>query len=291
MSSIAEDATLEALDFPLLVEALSGWAQTPMGKERLEKTSPLADRCEIEERHAEIAEFRTFMAGGGALSLAPARPLEAALRGSSVAGTVLDFDDMVAVYRTAQVGRDVRRRLAGLDELPGLSAVAETIPDLGPLVAQIEKVFDKDGEVRDSASAELAALRRRKRTVRAKLLASLEQMVKDERLEGVLRDRLVTQRGGRYVVPVRAGRRGALPGVVHDSSSSGQTLYVEPLESVDQQNAVVEVDLAERREVQRLLADLSGHVRAAAGALAATERAIVALDVRQHPLQTIEITQ
>ena len=79
----------------------------------------------------------------------------------------------------------------------------------------------------------------------------------------------------------RAGRRAALPGVVHDSSSSGQTLYVEPLESVDQQNAVVEVELAERREVQRLLADLTGHVRAAAGALAATEQAIVALDARQ----------
>ena len=281
MSGIAGEATLEALDFPLLVQALAGWAQTPMGKERLEKTCPLADRREIEERHAEIEEFRTFMAGGGALSLAPARPLEAVLRGSSVAGTVLDFDDMVAVYRTAQVGSDVRRRLAGLDESPRLSAVAATIPDLGPLISQIEKVFDKDGEVRDSASPELAALRRKKGTMRANLLASLEQMVKGDRLEGVLRDRLVTQRGGRYVVPVRAGRRAALPGVVHDSSSSGQTLYVEPLESVDQQNAVVEADLAERREVQRLLADLSGHVRAAAGALAATEHAIVVLDVRQ----------
>ncbi|MCH7824331.1 MAG: hypothetical protein IH849_05965 [Acidobacteria bacterium] len=281
MSSIAEEATLEALDFPLLVQALAGWAQTPMGKERLEKTEPLADPHEIEERHAEVAEFRAFMEGGAALSLAPARPLETALRGSSVAGTVLDFDDMVAVYRTAQVGQDVRRRLAGLDELPRLSAVGEAMPDLGPLVSQIEKVFDKDGEVRDSASPELAALRRKKRRVRAQLLASLEHMVKSDHLDGVLRDRLVTQRGGRYVVPVRAGRRAALPGVVHDSSSSGQTLYVEPLESVDQQNAVVEVELAERREVQRLLADLTGHVRAAAGALAATEQAIVALDARQ----------
>ncbi len=280
-SSIAEDATLEALDFPLLVQALAGWAQTPMGRERLEKTEPLADPHEIEERHAEVAEFRAFMEGGAALSLAPARPLEAALRGSSVAGTVLDFDDMVAVYRTAQVGCDVRRRLAGLDEFPRLSAVGEAIPDLGSLVSQIEKVFDKDGEVRDSASPELATLRRKKRKLRAKLLQSLEHMVKADHLDGVLRDRLVTQRGGRYVVPVRAGRRSALPGVVHDSSSSGQTLYVEPLESVDQQNAVVEVDLAERREVQRLLADLTGHVRAASGALAATEQAIVALDARQ----------
>ena len=291
MSRIAVDATLEALDFPLLVQALAGWAQTPLGKERLEKTQPLEDLQEIEERHAEIAEFRAFMEGGGALSLAPARPLEEALRGSSVAGTVLDFDDMVAVYRTAQVGRDVRQRLAGLDELPRLSAVGEAMPDLGPLVSQIEKVFDKDGEVRDSASPELAALRRKKRKVRASLLQSLEHMVKGDHLDGVLRDRLVTQRGGRYVVPVRSGRRGALPGVVHDTSSSGQTLYVEPLEFVDEQNAVVEVDLAEGREVQRLLADLTGHVRAAGSALVATEQAIVTLDARQATARFAELME
>ena len=281
MSGIAEAATLEALDFPLLVDALAGWAQTPMGGERLANTAPLATVEAIDERQAEVGEFRAFMEGGAALSLAPARPLETALRAAAIAGTVLDFDEMVAVYRTAQVGRDVRRTLEGRDDLPRLSAVGAAIPELGPLVAQIENVFDEDGEVRDDASPELASLRRKKRKVRAKLLQSLEQMVKGDKLDGVLRDHLVTQRGGRYVVPVRAGRRGALPGVVHDTSSSGQTLYVEPLESVDQQNAVIEVDRAEKAEVHRLLADLTGHVRAAAQALAATEEAITELDTRQ----------
>ena len=130
MSRIAAEATLEALDFPLLVQALAGWAQTPMGTKRLEETEPLEDPQEIEERHAEIAEFRAFMEGGGALSLAPARPLEEALRGSSVAGTVLDFDDMVAVYRTAQVGRDVRRRARA--PFPGIGAASAPASDSAP---------------------------------------------------------------------------------------------------------------------------------------------------------------
>ena len=278
---ISEGATLEALDFPPLLRALTGWAQTPIGRHRLEGLEPGADRGQAEEWLAQIAEFRTFIQRHGTLALAPARPLDAALRAAAIEGTVLDFDEMVAVYRTAQVGRDMAHRLRGIEDLQRLTAIGAGLDDLGALITQIETVFDREGQVKDSASPELAALRRKKGKLRSRLLDSLEQMVKADRLDGVLRDRLVTQRGGRYVVPVRSGKRGALPGVVHDTSSSGQTLYVEPLDSLDQQNAMVEADRAERQEVHRLLADLTGHVRAAAGALARTETAIGDLDARQ----------
>ncbi len=290
MSAVAEGATLAALDFPLVIDALAGQAQTPMGGARLAALQPSADRELVEALQAEVAEFRVFMAAGAALSLAAARPLEAALRAAGVKGTVLDFDDMVAVYRTAQVGQEVRRQLAKVDDLPLLAACGEALPDLGALVAQIERVFDAEGQVRDSASPELASLRRKKRAIRTQVLESLERLVKDDKLDGVLRDRLVTQRGGRYVVPVRSGRRGALPGVVHDASSSGQTIYVEPLETLEQQNAMVEVDRAEQHEVQRLLADLTGHVRAAAGALAQVEEAIGELDALQAKARFAELT-
>jgi len=281
VSAVAESATLAALDVPRLLKALAGQTQTPMGRARLAALQPSTDLGRIEALQAEVAEFRQFMAAGAALSLAAAQPLGAALHGAAIKGTVLAFDDMVAVYRTAQVSEQVRRRLARADDLPLLAALGAGLPDLGALVAQIETVFDKDGQVRDSASPELAALRRKKRRLRGRLLETLENLVKEDKLDGVLRDRLVTQRGGRYVVPVRAGRRGALPGVVHDSSSSGQTIYVEPLASLDQQNAMVEAEHAERHEVQRLLADLTGHVRAAAGALGSAEKSIGELDARQ----------
>ena len=212
MSCIAEDATLEALDFPLLVHVLAGWAQTSMGREQLEKTEPMADLHKIEERQLEVSELRAFMESGTDLSLAAACPLKEVLRMAWIAGTVLNSDDMMAVYRMAKVGQNVRRELAGLDELPRLSAVREAIPDLGSLIEQIEKTFDDEGKVRDSASPELVALRRKKRKARAKLLHSLEQMVKSEPLGRALRDRLVTQRGDRYVVPVRTEHRSILPG-------------------------------------------------------------------------------
>ena len=148
--------------------------------------------------------------------------------------------------------------VGAFDDLPSLEGLGASIPDLGRLVSQIDAVLDEDGEVRDSASPELAALRKKKRKLRARLLDGLEKLVRSDRLDGVLRDRLVTQRGGRYVVPVRPGRRGAIPGVVHDSSSSGQTVYVEPLDSLEEQNALIEVGHGEAQEIQRLRDGLIG---------------------------------
>lgn len=290
MSDVVRPGTLAALDFPGVLRALAGQAQTPMGRARLEALQPTGDAERADALQAEVAELRDFIAAGGALSLGAAQPVEGALRAAAVAGTVLDYDDMVAVYRTAQVAEQVRRRLVRVEEQPLLAALGERLPDLSALVAQIETVFDEDGEVRDAASPELAALRRKKRKMRARVLESLESLVKEDRLDGVLRDRLVTQRGGRYVVPVRSGKRGVLEGVVHDTSSSGQTIYVEPLESLEQQNAMIEVERAEQHEVQRLLADLTGHVRAVARPLGEAERIIAELDARQGKARFAELT-
>jgi DNA mismatch repair protein MutS2 len=289
MNRIADNVTLEALDFPLLVQVLASWAQTSMGREKLKKIKPIADLQKIEERHSEVAELRSYIEDDGALQLAPACSLEEVLRVAGVEGKVLDFGEMMAVYRTVQVGCTVRRQFAGQDRLTRLSAMADSIPDLKLLAEQIEKVFDEEGKIRDSASTELAALRHKKRKLRSTLLHSLEQMVKRDDPRAVLRDRLVTQRGDRYVVPVRAEHRSIFPGVVHDTSSSGQTIYVEPLEFVDQQNALVEFDRQEQEEVQRLLADLTGHIRAVSDALAATEQTIARLDACQAIAQFADI--
>lgn len=291
MSAVAEAATLAALDFAGVLTALAGQAQTPMGRARLEALQPSDDRSTVEKLQEEVAEFRDFMAAGAALSLGPAQPLDTALRAAAVDGTVLDYDDMVAVYRTAQVSERVRRRLTRAEEQPSLARIGAALPELDALVTQVETVFDEDGEVRDTASPELARLRRKKRAMRAKVVESLEGMAKADDLEDVLRDRLVTQRGGRYVVPVRADRRSSLPGVVHDTSSSGRTIYVEPLASLDQQNELVEVDRAERHEVHRLLAELTGHVRAARRALAVAEAAITELDARQAKARFADLTE
>ena len=281
MSAVASAETLRVLDFPLLVDSIAGQTQTVMGRERLLAVTPTTDRDELEDRHRLAAESRAWIASNGPLSLGGAEPLGEHLRQVTVAGTVLETASLLAVARTAKVASAVRRRLAGKSEVPGLAAIAAGIPDLSPLVSQIGDVLDDEGEIKDDASPELVGLRRKKKKLKSRLLDSLEKLVRSDKLDGVLRDRIVTERSGRYVVPVHASRRGALQGVVHDSSSSGQTIYVEPLESVEAQNALVEAEKSEDQEIQRLLAELTAHVSAAADALAAAERAIEEIDALQ----------
>ena len=290
MSPVATPETLRVLDFPVLIEALAGRCQTPMGRERVVALTPLDDLDELRRRHGCVDECRTLLRRDGGVGLSPAQPLQAVLQRAVVAGTVLAAEDLLAAARTARVGQALRRSLAAHADLPALVAIGAAVPDLGPLVKQVATVLDDDGEVRDDASPELAALRRKKRRRRKQLLDGLETLVRGARLDGVVQDRLVTQRGGRYVVPVRAERRSGLEGVVHDSSSSGQTIYVEPLESVEQQNALVETEHAEQQEIQKLFAELTAHVRAAAGALAAAEEAIGGLDFLQGVSRFADLT-
>ena len=219
MSPVATPETLRVLDFPVLIDALAGRCQTPMGRERVVGLTPLDDLDELRRRHRRVDECRTLLGRDGAVGLSPAQPLQAVLERAAVAGTVLASEDLLAAARTARVGQLLRRSLEGLEDLPSLAAIGAAVPDLGPLVKQVATVLDDDGEVRDDASPELAALRRKKRRRRKSLLDGLEKLVRAERLDGVVQDRLVTQRGGRYVVPVRVARRSALEGVVHDSSS------------------------------------------------------------------------
>ena len=291
MAEIASPETLEALDFPTLVDVLAGQSQTPMGRQRLQALVPSADRAALEERHLLVEECRAWCVEHGAVALAPAELLDELLQRAVIAGTVLDAAELLAVLRTARVAGSVREGLGQWrEEAPRLSAIAADVPDLAPLVGQIEAVLDKEGEVRDGASAELARLRRRRRRLRSNVVDALEQLVRSEGAADALQEKLVTRRGGRYVVPVRADKRSALRGVVHDSSSSGQTLYVEPLEVLEQQNSLATVERSEEQEVQRLLAELTGHVRAATEALRAAQEAIAELDALQGLARFAELT-
>jgi len=291
MTEVASDGTLRALDFPPLLEAVAGQAQTPMGAGAILGLTPLADRDRIEERHAEVAECRGYAGQNGYVALASAEPLAGLLETVAVEGTILEPASLLAVGRTARVANMVRDRLATRsDEWPRLSGLGEQIPDLGRLVRQVETVLNEEGEVRDRASPELARLRSRRRRLRSKVMDALEQIVHSSSKDDVLQERLITQRGGRYVVPVRSTKRGSLKGVVHDTSSSGQTLYVEPLAVLEQQNALTEATRAEEVEIQRLLADLTGHVRGAQAALLSAERGISHLDALQGLSRFAEIT-
>ena len=178
----------------------------------------------------------------------------AAARGSVL--TPFELMDVAGLCRAATLARRALTRVA--DDVPLLANIAAGIPDLGPLRVIIEEAIDDQGAVRDSASPELASIRRELIAAHERLQQRLQSLMGSSTLRNALQDTIIVMRDGRYVLPVKADFRGAVRGVVHDTSSSGATLYIEPLAVVDLGNAWRELQVRERHEVERVLRELSG---------------------------------
>ncbi|NKB88673.1 MAG: endonuclease MutS2 [Acidobacteria bacterium] len=150
-------------------------------------------------------------------------------------------------------------------------------------------LLDEDGELRDDASVELRRIRRALRSARRAVRDRLERMTREPALQSALQEFVVTERNGRLVLPVRAGSKDRVPGVVHDTSSSGQTLFIEPLGAVEGQNRLAELHGEEREEIRRLLAEATAHIRAAGDGLRAALDVISRADSLQATSRWAEV--
>ena len=269
------------LRFPELIELLASETQTSMGAAGVGRLQPLVELAAIEHRQQEVEELRQLVARSGWLALRPATSLDEVISRAAIAGTVLDTDELLQVARMAGVGLEVRKYLAVVEPTSLLGRQLESMPDLVPLARQIARLLDDEGEVRDEASPMLAKLRRQRRGLSRRIRRRLEVLCHDPDVQSSLQEPLVTERGGRYVLPVRSERRDRLPGIVHDSSSSRQTVYVEPLELVEEQNRCALLQREAGAEVARLLAEATAHVRAASRSLRVTQENVGHLDLLQ----------
>ncbi len=264
--------SLAVLDYPRLREWLAGMCQTPMGRERMLGLEPMADAAAVEAEFDRVDELLALAEEPQFGALADLRPLLERLRAEGV----LEGIELLSVQRAlvaAQQCRDFYARQR--ERLSRVWPIAAGLAVLPELARAIESAIDESGAVRDSASPELARVRVEMRRRRNALVARLE------RLAGENPDWFnggVTVKGDRYVLPLLLGRRGSLPGVVHASSGSGQTLFVEPLEMVADGNELQELRDAEAEEVGRILRELSQKVGAAEPALTRTMTAAAELD-------------
>ncbi len=183
----------------------------------------------------------------------------------------------------ATVGGALRARAAldGADAVPLLCELAAAIDtSLAPLVKAIDRAVEPDGsDLKDNASPRLRKLRVELRTGRQRVTEKLEQLVRKTGVREHLQEDFVTQRGGRPVLAVKASSRSSVPGIVHDSSDSGQTLFVEPFDVVELNNRQSEAAGAEREEAERILRELSSAVGERAGALELVVDATARIDV------------
>jgi DNA mismatch repair protein MutS2 len=273
---------LKALEFDRIVDAVARLAQTPPGALRLAALHPADAADAVAAALAETAETARFLSGSGEILLRAPADLDTILTALAVEGRALEALQLLGLS-TLLASIDVtvggiRRQQAAF---PLLAATTEHAAGFDRESADVRRKIDPAGEVVDDASPELRSLRDRLRKQRARLRGTLESYLRGKDTSKYLQQQIVTDRNGRYVLVVRAEHRTAIPGIVHGSSATGASLYLEPLSTVEINNDIVALEQQEQEEVRRILLMLTDAFRQRGADLNCTIQAATALDVLQ----------
>jgi DNA mismatch repair protein MutS2 len=272
---------LRALEFDRIVDAVCRYAQTPPGRAKLARLEPLTDAHAVTGALAATAETARFLSENHVGLQAPA-DLDALLTGLAVEGRALEplhllgLAGFLASIEAACAA--IRRARAAF---PILRAIADNAASFEHEITDIRKKIDPGGEVVDDASPELRSIRDRLRRQRARLRGTLESYLRGKDTAKYLQQQIVTDRNGRYVLVVRSEHRSAIPGIVHGSSGSGASLFLEPLSTVEINNDIVALEQQEAEEVRRILVALADRFRQRGSDLQRTLEAATELDILQ----------
>ena len=273
--------SIAVLEFPKIVDRLADLCGSPGGRELALQVAPSADLDEVRRRLAATAEAKSLARLKPHFRMGQAPDIAANLLAAS-RGAILPAGDILEIAILLRTARHTRNQIAPLTrELPQLARVAQRIADFSPLIREIEATIDERGEVPDNASPALAEARASVRTVQERLERQLERTLRHAVSEGIAQESLITERDGRYVIPIKAELRGQMPSVVHDVSASGATLFVEPLAVVELGNRLREARREEQREVDRILRALCESIGEETGAIRAAVRCLSQIDLAQ----------
>lgn len=251
--------TLLTLEYGKILTMLSAEAGSFLGKERAENLMPSSDFEEVEARLAETQEARDVLASSSP-PLGAVRDIRHQLKKAAM-GAILELDEFVDIMSVLYATWEVKRFFKDLAEgAPTLRERARHLEILGQLERNLENAIDEHGVLRDDASLALAKLRRGIRVAQRKIKDTLSDLLHSSARQKYFQDAIVTIREDRYVIPVKQEYRQAIPGIVHDQSATGATLFIEPMAVVALNNEIKELTLSERQETARILHALSAEV-------------------------------
>lgn len=274
--SIAEKS-LVTLELDKVLKRLASYAQTGRGRALALSLLPATEYAEVLRRQHLTAEGRRLLEMKPGFGLAGVRDVATMVRQAAL-GHVLQPSELLDIQATLALSHTVRETIARLRTfLPLLAEFADAIADFRDLTGEIGRTVNQRGEVMDNASPILGQLRREARLAHDRLTARLNQLVNTNR--GAVQEPIVTVRDGRYVIPVKAELRSQMPGIVHDISSSGATVFLEPLETVEMGNRWRELLAEEQREVLRILRALSESVGRQAAEIETALEALAQIDL------------
>ncbi len=278
-----QEKSLKVLEFYKIRDMLVERAASGLGKARCAALVPVSDIREIERMQAETEEVSTLVARTGVQPISAFDDVQAQVARAKVGG-ILSPKDLLLCARLMQTARSVRRTLVGEKdeaeetETPHLVGLARALYPMRRLEEEIFAAILSEEEIADSASPGLASVRRKIRSANERIRDKLNGYLHSSSMARYLQDAIITMRQGRYVLPVRAEYRSQVPGIVHDQSSSGATLFIEPMAIVEINNDLRGLMGEERAEIEKILQRFSEEISQEAGALLENQRILAELD-------------
>ena len=281
------DADFAALEWEPLLALVAGFSASPVGRQAILDLRPSTDAEWMRRQHELTGEVRQILTEQVSVPLGGLfDPTQLAAK-AQIAGAALEAAELQAVARLANdvaswqaLLQSPPARLVG--KLAGLSALSSALTSsLRPLAETIERTIQPDGSLADNASPELGRIRREQERQQRQIEESLRATLRKLSSDGATQEDLITIRGERFVIPVRSELKRRIPGVIHGASSSGQTVYVEPLETIEQNNELVRLFEEEQAEIHRIFVALTRHVGGYAHELVEGARVLALVDSLQ----------
>ena len=264
--------SLKTLEYTKIIERLAEYASSPLGIEKCQKLEQICDLKEIRRLQKETSDALARLWKKGAVSFSGTRDIRSSLKRLEIGSTLSarELLDIASVLTVAlrikplakisdNLNTNQREDMVddGAEYEDSLAELFSAIEPLSPLSNELKRCIITEEEIADDASAELSSIRRAIRHTNDKIHNVMNAMVTSSTVRTYLQDNVVTMRNGRYCLPVKAEYKSSMPGMVHDQSSTGSTIFIEPMSVVQMNNELSELAIKEQREIEKILADLS----------------------------------
>ena len=251
---------VKTLEFDKVKQNVAEKAATEQGKERLLGLPVSSDFETVKRMHMETAEALRILNEGKRFPFGGLYNIAEAVKRARI-GSILDVEELMQIKSSMQAFGALKVfLLTQSDEHPNLAEYGRNLVEFPKLVRQLEKTVSEKGEILDTASVKLAGLRTGIATAKSKVRSQLEKILHDPNNQKYFQDALVTMRGDRYVIPIKQEYRANFPGIVHDQSGTGATLFIEPMAVVNLNNNIKRYLAEEKEEIERILRQLSGAI-------------------------------
>jgi DNA mismatch repair protein MutS2 len=278
-------SSAKALEFDSLRDLIRGYTQSPLGETAVGELQPSTDRAWIESQQQLTTEIREFRRVGGRFDFAGLMPISKLVEKSRISGAALETSeirDVILVVDRAAEWRQIAYEppAAMRTEWKAVAQLSAGIVDFTEFLRAFRNKINPDGTLDDRASPELARIRREMEKQRRQIQESLRGYLRRLAEGGTVQDELITIRGERFVIPVKVEQKRRVQGVVHGASSSGQTVFVEPLETIEQNNELVRLLDEEQAEIHRILLEMSRRIGEQGAAILAALGVLAELELQ-----------